>query len=381
MTQIRRPLYRFSLALLILSGTGFLVAEPSETSETLTIATGVITDPLLMPFYPFPDAMLAEDVDRAMLGEDVTIVGKIAHFVPSSDARTPHRMILVERETDPLVVVYWPDISERVHGNIGMPQKHQMVSVQGMVSEYREQLQLRVTNPNKLRLQGVEPTDEPWAPPVRATSTNGYPTIHDVLQLGPSNEPKTIVAKTVSFREAWNERAPNILTVEDGADSLDVVFYPDAIAELPAAYREAGAELRITGTLSEYRGNMQFRLRGSKDLSLASDPDPGVLGAGAYDGNRPVPSVELDNRFDGKTVTVAGKVERLIPAGEALYVMLRDGDGVVTVLLEEAMKNGADARTLLTEGASVTLEGRAAFSPQRSAMVVHVEDGTKVAAK
>ena len=94
----------------------------------------------------------ATTITRDQIGNFVAVRGQIARYAPSTDARTPHILTIVDRAAEPVEVIYWPDVASRIVTR-GQPQVGASIAVAGTVADYRGKLQIRITRPEQIRYE------------------------------------------------------------------------------------------------------------------------------------------------------------------------------------------------------------------------------------
>jgi len=340
------------------------------------------------PFIPFDGGVDPATLSRDDLNKDVVITATVVKFEPSGGERIPHRLTLVDKEGATFEIVYWPDVAERIHGNAtDMPFVGQKISARGKLGEYQDKLQLRISNPRTIRMQGMRDADQPVPTSVTPTITSTAPgalTVDQALEMQPSRE-EIVVEGTVSkYRESWGEKAPNVLVISGGDNVIDAVFYPNnGPAANPELLKE-GAKIRVRGERAEYKGSAQLRLTHGGMIEDASTPMVAAASttttSAPINPDRIVNSADIDMGHVGHTITVAGKVEGLVPASEGKYAVVRDRDGVIVVYLTLKLGEDTTVAERLANGRQVKIKGSVEYSQMRSQLVVIPADADGVIA-
>ncbi len=329
-------------------------------------------------FVPFPGGVDPSTVTRDQLGANLVVTGTIAKFEPSSGERVPHRITLFEEGDRVFEVVYWPDVAARVHGENGaLPFVGQKISVKGKVGEYREKLQIRVSNPKTIRLEGFNEADDASSASAASApagaDAGGVLTVTQALALPDSSKPLTVEGEVASFKPSWGDKAPNLLRITDGESDVEVVFFPNENVVAPEELTKPGAKVQILARRSDYNGKTQLKMLPGKEIRPAGSKPEGGAGA-PVSPDRVVNSGDIDTVHVGKTITVAGTLEGVVPAAEGRYAIVRDRDGVVFVFIGEDLK-GADLEAKLASGNRLKVRGEVAYSQLRSQLVIVPKGG------
>lgn len=142
-----------------------------------------------------------------------------------------------------------------------------------------------------------------------------------------------------------SEKAPYNLYLTDGTDTLFVVIWEDVFKAISGVDKlKPGANVRLTGTVNQYRGNLQFTINKSQDVILPGEnaqasetqivetktsiPAPS-LPAGI------LPPGRIDRTHIGQEVVVQGRVKEFKPSWSetAPYsITLQDDSGTLRVV-------------------------------------------------
>ncbi len=331
-------------------------------------------------FVPFDGGVDPSTLTKEQLGNNIVVTGNVVKFEPSIGERVPHRITMFEEGDRVFEVVYWPDVASRVHGdNEAMPFIGQKLSVKGKIGEYRDKLQIRISNPKAIRLQGFNGSDQPpaEAPQVAAAANaDGILTVTQVLALPDSSKPLTVEGEVASFKASWADRAPNLLKLTDSESEIEVVFFPNDNVTAPEELLKSGSKVRVEARRSDFNGKTQLKMLPGKEIRPAgSGPAPGAEAGGTVNPDRIVNSGDLDTIHIGKTVTVAGTLEGIVPASEGRYAVVRDRDGVFFVFISPELTGNADLDAKLANGNRLKVKGEVEFSKLRSQLVVVPKGG------
>lgn len=160
-----------------------------------------------------------------------------------------------------------------------------------------------------------------------------------------------IRARVAEFKPPWNEKAPNTITITDGAKSLPVVYWSDVAPDISRDCLMKGAFLEIGGQIRDYNGAIQINLSGKRDCYVKivnpSDTAPETkdtsdlyggkpqdsYGATLLQSRVPINSISKDNLR--RIVTIAGQVSNYkAPWTERAphKITLNDGTGTMIVV-------------------------------------------------
>ena len=160
-----------------------------------------------------------------------------------------------------------------------------------------------------------------------------------------------IRARVADFKPPWNEKAPNTITITDGAKSLPVVYWSDVAPDIPLECLMKGAFLEIGGQIRDYNGAIQIKLSGKRDCyvkivnpsettpetkdtsDLYGEKAQDSYGATLLQSRVPINSVSKDNLR--RIFTIAGLVtDYRAPWSERAphKITLNDGTGTMIVV-------------------------------------------------
>jgi hypothetical protein len=124
---------------------------------------------------------------------------------------------------------------------------------------------------------------DPGAGNASAAGVTGPPAAAP-LELRPDQITRILLRRRVAvtghvahYRASWATRAPNILTLEYGGNTVDVVYWDDvekALGGRKADLTRLGSWVRATGDVEDYHGHLQIRVIHSNDLRIVPDPTP-----------------------------------------------------------------------------------------------------------
>ncbi len=312
------------------------------------------------PEGAFPGSVSAEEITRGDLGKTVTIYGEIKSLSPSRGDRVPHSLFVTDREADNLAVIFWPDIQASILPQNQLPPAGTMMTAKGELSDYRGTLQIRIRSSEQIAFLNL---DTPNAD-ISSSSTppeanaDGYYSPADIAALKDfQGRDLSMKGPVLSFREAWNERAPNIIKIGEDGQEIEVVFWAE-LSTIDSKLQETGNIVYATGTFQDYQGRLQLAVRDLENLSTAPLPSDRVAGslveikpststAEGWPGkslNTLARTLKIDEAEtyspeklapgnDQETVKVNGTLSAPLKrsSGETFY-LLNDGSGFITVL-------------------------------------------------
>lgn len=200
------------------------------------------------------------------LGQRVTITAPIAEYKTPWNDRAPHTLSLNDG-TGSVDVVFWTDMADQM--NLDGLKAGAKVTATGMAQSYKERLQLRLDAPGKLLVDGASIAKAGAAPVATAVAPAASATV--VAPAADGSVPAasvgsyigqdvTVVGSVKAVREAWNEKAPNIVTLADDSGSVEVVFWSQVRDALAPGIAAEGSRLRITGKAEEFKGKAQIKV-------------------------------------------------------------------------------------------------------------------------
>ncbi|MBN1478276.1 exodeoxyribonuclease VII large subunit [Candidatus Sumerlaeota bacterium] len=220
----------------------------------------------LMALMALPALAATTDIgtlSSAIMDQNVTITGTVANLQPSTYDRQPNRLTVAD-STGSVMVVIWPDVFSLLSP---APATGSQVTITGQVSEYRGELQVRVSEASQVEVLGAEaPALPAAAPEVPAGDITPLGQITEALQ----DQTVTVEGLVVNLRPSGNPRAPNTLTLEDDSGSAPLVVWPE-VFDLLNPRPGMGNRIRAQGSVSVYRGTAQVRCRDAQQLVILSE--------------------------------------------------------------------------------------------------------------
>jgi DNA/RNA endonuclease YhcR with UshA esterase domain len=244
------------------------VEAGSETSEVLATPT----PPSELP----ADSLLPGQVNRNQLDTTVKVAGQVTSFRASWSDRAPNILTLSGGKGS-LDVVFWREVEQGLGDRMAaVTRLGNYVRAEGTLSEFRNNLQLRVEDAGNLevladvsRPSGMKETamEAAAVKPALASPTPPEPLVPNLKVLKPSEITKADLGRVVvvsgqvqSVRPSTSERAPTRVYLTDGSANLAVVYWADLAEKFSGEFApEVGQSWKVYGTVSEYREELQIR--------------------------------------------------------------------------------------------------------------------------
>lgn len=364
-------------------------------------------------YEPFEESMPWSEVDSSMLGQEIAFHGEIDRFIPSPASNVPSMMYFSGDGEQNIMAVYWQDVNDAIYAGMGDPEAGVQASVRGRLSDYRGSLQIKVSDASQIRIEGyphlmsleAKPASNPaqaWKvdaesnPPavIVETGDDGYYTTSQLGDLLENMMQRTISIKgeVTNFRPFWSPTAPNIITLGEGDESIEVVYW----SQEPADYSKVGSFIYLTGRLQQYQGRNQIKVGNlraisteplaenlvAKPTAMAARPEGPAKNWPGFQKAMPEPiqkqilsqyskvSIrELSPAHAGNTILVEGVVEETIPgAADEDLLRIKGDDAYLTV---RAPKGAAQR---LKPGAQIVVRGKLEYSDMRSKPELRMTD-------
>lgn len=216
-----------------------------------------------------PTVTVAQVADH--VGERVTVTAPIAEYKAPWNERAPHTLAINDG-TAKVDVVFWSDMAGQI--DLASLKPGAKATATGMAQLYKERLQLRLDAPDKLLVDGkavgkasVAAGAPPATPSAPAPRTDGTSPISAAA--GMLDQPITIVATVKGVRDAWSEKAPNIVTVVDDSGTIDVVYWSQVKDKLAPGLAAEGSRLRISGVVNQHNGRTQIKVTDAAKIEAA----------------------------------------------------------------------------------------------------------------
>jgi len=232
------------------------------------------------------------DITGNHIGRMVTVVGTITNRIPPTNptSRAPHRWYVTDGKGVVLVVIFPDDYRQLANPDTRFPMNGG-IQVRGKLTEYRGQLQLAPSTPGDIEVPAAGSPQGVWGletgmttapaavsaaaqavaappPPMPASPPDGY-IFPGQVNKERMDQTLRVAGMVSAYRASWSERAPNILTLEGGGGTLDLVYWDEidkALGNRKSAVTTKGRLVKAEGTLSEYRERLQLRIEKADKL-------------------------------------------------------------------------------------------------------------------
>lgn len=334
-------------------------------------------------------------IDQKMIDQIVTVGGRIVSVLAPRTEQAPYSLYLTD-DTESIRIVVW----KNVYDALTIKEKIKAdarIFVTGTVKDYRGNLNIYVNASTDIRMMdGSAGSGKDEATKTSAvTPAPVAPAPVGILSPGQVNA--SILEKTVTvqgvvkaYTPARSERAPYSVDLKDDAGVLRVVYWSD-VSKVLSFTPAPGQTLRITGQVSEYRSNLQLRVRGAADIKqvemhavapagIAPAVSPAAAGTTTNPvatNVSPVPAVatpasqvvapaqilspgSVTKESVGKTVKVKGKVVNIRPSWMETApntVSISDGAGTIDYVYWPDVDTKLTAEQKPVVGKTIIVEG------------------------
>ena len=337
-------------------------------------------------------------IDQKMIDQIVTVGGRIVSVLASRSEQAPYSIYLTD-ETESIRIVVW----KNVYDALTIKEKIKAdarILVTGTVKDYRGNLNIYVNAPTDIRLMdgGASSGKDDATKTSAVTPAPVAPAPAGILSPGQVNASmleKTVTVQGVvkAYTLARSERSPYSVDLKDDAGVLRVVYWSD-VAKSLSFTPDPGQTLRITGQVSEYRGNLQLRVRGAADIKQVEMG--AVVPAGTAPAVSPAPAVatpasqvvapaqilspgSVTKESVGKTVKVKGKIVNIRPSWMETApntVSISDGAGTIDYVYWPDVDTKLTAEQKPVVGKTIIVEGE--VSEFRGKLQVRVKSPKKI---
>jgi len=336
-------------------------------------------------------------IDQKMIDQIVTVGGRIVSILAPRSEQAPYSLYLTD-DTESIRVVVWKNVYD------ALTIKEQLkagakIFVTGTVRDYRGNLNIYVNAPTDIRMMdsGVGSVKDETAKTSAITPVPVAPAPAGILSPGQVNASmleRTVTVQGVvkSYAVARNERSPYSVDLKNDTGVLRVVYWSD-VSKLLNFTPAPGQTLRITGQVSEYRGNLQLRVRnaaGVKQVEIgavapagtpAASPLPGVAtpASQVVAPSQILSPGSITKESIGKTVKVKGKIVNIRPSWMETApntVSISDGSGTIDIVYWPDIDAKLTAEQKPVVGKTVIVEGE--VSEFRGKLQVRVKSPDKI---
>jgi DNA/RNA endonuclease YhcR with UshA esterase domain len=236
------------------------------------------------------------------LGVWTTIEGKVVSLKPFSSGLRMY----VDDGSGELQVLLWQNVLDRVRGGAHALAAGARARVSGHIAEYQGALEIVPAVPIDVEIQ--ENTAETPSAPSAATRISDI----NAAQLGKQVNTVGRVAGTASFSGGFK------FTLADGADQITLILWQRIYDAHPeAASLNVGAEVEITGWITEYDGELQIEPHAADDIAVTSGPQSLPT----------VRSIDAMTSYLGERIAIEGAVSEATETGSGARIIVNDETG------------------------------------------------------
>ncbi len=248
----------------------------------------------------FSGAISSWSVSPALVGSEITIHGALREVISPRTSSAPIRFVLDSNRNAPVEVVFWAELSTAILGPQGYPPTGTHVYARGVLSTFQDSLQLKIKNASDIYLAGyasaapaapappaAAPANAPASAPAAvqqasaaqpgspqvagAASAIPYYQISDLPMLIKTKMNQVVAIRGISadYRASWSPRAPNIVYLREGANQVEVVYWPSDGGADVANFSQPGTPVFARGVLQNYQGRLQIKIENLSNLSTS----------------------------------------------------------------------------------------------------------------
>jgi len=276
-----------------------------------------------------PTSVALNELGGVEDGKLVTVRGIISRIDMPRSERAPYNIVMSDGTGDGRIVA-WRNVFEAIDGEARL-QRGTTIEVRANVAQFHGEPQLQLADARDVTV--VADASQTDATPAGAAGEATTTPAVALSELGSDRVGQNVQIKGIvrSVRApADGTRAPYMVTLDDNGTEMTMVFWSSTYAQLAnAAALCAGASVKATVAVSEYRGKLQLTLKDATNLEIgkadsaapaAKPTAPAPAKAPAKPAAAAAASVLTPSaaaaREDGAQVVVSGMVKnvRLAPA-------------------------------------------------------------------
>lgn len=296
---------------------------------------------VLLTFAAFAqNVMEIKSIDSSKLNSKVTIKGKIVNIISPSSSENFYKIYVFD-STESIRVMVPENIMRSINEKKKLEPK-QDVEISGIIKTAGTVFEMHVDKASDIS-DGSKNAEASSDKGESAKSEQAPKVIEGkITDLSKIDKTMlksivTINAKVASFRKKWNDTAPNIITMTDGTNKMDVVFWLDADKEVPPEVQIAGSSLEIKGEVGEFKNKAQLKIAEAGDIKVlsAAAKEAGEGQAPASSAGSKIQIKDIDKAKAGNTVTVEGTVAEFKAAWNEKApnkIKVSDGTGSIYVV-------------------------------------------------
>ncbi|OGV42579.1 MAG: hypothetical protein A2X46_04760 [Lentisphaerae bacterium GWF2_57_35] len=203
-----------------------------------------------------PRKVEVKDLRPEMAGQQVRLSGRVLSIkAPAADSKEPYEVVLQEGDAS-VQVVYWDKVAARLTQS--KPMIGVLMQVEGMVSVFKDVLQIKVNRADKIVLLDVMPVSEPV---VRQSQ---------VMEIGSIGRDRIGSVCTVRGKlgEPQSIRSGVQYSLTDDTGSIVVLLWDKKVQGSNRNALKAGMTIVATGELVDYKGVLELTLPSDQALQL-----------------------------------------------------------------------------------------------------------------
>jgi DNA/RNA endonuclease YhcR with UshA esterase domain len=242
------------------------------------------------------------------LGIWATIEGQIISLKPFSSGMR----VYVDDGSGELQVLLWQNVLDRVRGGAQALVAGGRVRVSGHIAEYQSALEIVPAVPVDVEiLEHTIQTPSAASPITQISDINA-------TQLGKQVSTAGQVAAATSFSSGFK------FSLTDGANQITLILWHRIYDALPqAALLNVGAEVEITGWITEYDGELQLEPLTADDITVTSRPQS----------IPPVRNIAAMANYLGERIAIAGTVAEANEISSGARIIVSDQTGQAQVFI------------------------------------------------
>jgi DNA/RNA endonuclease YhcR with UshA esterase domain len=202
------------------------------------------------------------DITADLAGRIVKTQGRVAEIrAPQAGSKAPYELVLQEGDKT-VTVVYWDTVA--IHLEQNKPVIGALMGVRGMVSVYKEKVQLKVNHSDQLALLDVAPVSKPAVQPGTAVAIG---TITPAMA-------GSVVTLRGTLGEPNSIKSGVIFPLTDPSGSIQLVLWD---RHVPGADRDrlaAGVKVAVSGKIEEYKGSLEIVPANAQAIEVEPAPAP-----------------------------------------------------------------------------------------------------------
>jgi DNA/RNA endonuclease YhcR with UshA esterase domain len=245
-------------------GVGLLYLMATQQGAP-TVRTPTMLSPSQMTAGPgAPEGEAKEvalgDITADMVGRIVKTQGRVASIrSPEAGSKAPHELVLQEGDKT-VTVVYWDTVADHLEQN--KPVVGALMGVRGMVSVYKEKVQLKVNHSEQLALLDVAPVSMPAEAPGAQV---------EIAKITPAMAGSVVTVRG-TLGEPNSIKSGVIFPLTDNSGSIKLVLWDRSV---PGADRDrlaAGVNVTVSGKVEDYKGALELVPASAQSIQVAPAP-------------------------------------------------------------------------------------------------------------